>query len=172
LGGYFGSKIAIRIASRDLRELFGLFLIVAAVLVWQKNRSAGPQQTSFDSGGRLLAIFLMSTGVGIASGLFGVGGGVLLVPLLVVVLGFDQHVAQGTSLVALVPPTGLLAFLNYASAGQVDWTVGLWIMPGVLLGGTAGAHFAEELSSRRLRRAVAILVFGIGFWEATSGIRR
>jgi hypothetical protein len=96
----------------------------------------------------------------------------LLVPLLVLVLGFDQHVAQGTSLVALVPPTGLLAFLNYATAGKVDWTVGLWIMPGVFLGAMAGATFAEELSSRILRRAVAVLLLVIGVWEASPILRK
>jgi uncharacterized membrane protein YfcA len=71
----------------------------------------------------------------------------------------------------LVPPTGLLAFLNYASAGKVNWTVGLWIMPGVFLGAMAGAHFAEELSSRNLRRAVAGMLFAIGVWEASSLLR-
>ena len=72
-----------------------------------------------NSNKRLFLIFLMAFGVGLAGGLFGVGGGVLLVPVLVVVFGFDQHLAQGTSLVAMVPPTGLLAFLNYAAAGEV-----------------------------------------------------
>jgi uncharacterized membrane protein YfcA len=54
----------------------------------------------------------VACGIGVLSGLFGVGGGILLVPLLVLVLGFEQHIAQGTSLVVLVPPTGLLAFLE------------------------------------------------------------
>jgi ligand-binding sensor domain-containing protein len=47
----------------------------------------------------------------------------------------------------------------------------LWIIPGVALEETAGAHFAEELSSRRLRRAVAIMVFAIGVWDTMSAIR-
>lgn len=114
---------------------------------------------------------MMSICVGVASGLFGVGGGVLLVPLLVLLFGFDQHVAQGTSLVALVPPTGLLAFLNYAAAEKVAWTAGMWIMPGVVLGGTVDAHFAEELSSRRLRRVVAVLILAIGAWETVFSVR-
>jgi uncharacterized protein len=166
LGGYLGSRLAVSISSSDLRKLFGIFLVVAAVLVWHKRASPElTHQNPPDSSGRLLAILLMSVGVGIASGLFGVGGGVLLVPLLVLAFEFDQHVAQGTSLVALVPPTGLLAFLTYASAGKVVWTDGMWIMPGVVLGGTVGAHFAEELSSRRLRRVVAVLILAIGAWE-------
>lgn len=121
---------------------------------------------------RLFLILLMACGVGVAGGLFGVGGGVLLVPLLVLVFGFEQRRAQGTSLVALVPPTGLLAFINYASAGNVDWTVGLWIMPGVFFGAMAGTRMAQNVSSRGLRRAVAVLVFAIGVWEASSAWRK
>jgi hypothetical protein len=59
---------------------------------------------------RLVAIFATACVVGICSGLFGVGGGVLLVPLLVLLLGFKQHTAQGTSLVALVPPNRAAGF--------------------------------------------------------------
>ena len=121
---------------------------------------------------RLLLVFLMACGVGVTSGLFGVGGGVLLVPLLVLVFGFEQHRAQGTSLIALVPPTGLLAFLNYARAGEVNWTIGLLIMPGVFFGAMAGTRLAQRLSTEGLRRAVAVVVFAIGLWEVSSVWRR
>jgi uncharacterized membrane protein YfcA len=125
-----------------------------------------------NSSWRLFLLFLMASCVGVMSGLFGIGGGALVVPLLVLVFGFEQHRAQGTSLVALVPPTGLLAFLNYAHAGEVDWTVGLWIMPGVFFGAMAGTHLAQKLSSTGLRRAVAVLIFVIGVWEASSAWRK
>jgi uncharacterized protein len=121
---------------------------------------------------RISLILLMSCVVGVAGGLFGGGGGVLLVPFLVLLFGFDQHRAQGTSLVALVPPTGLLAFLNYSAAGHVDWRVGLWIMPGVFFGAMAGTRMAQKLSSTGLRRAVAVLVFAIGVWQVSSMWRK
>jgi len=121
---------------------------------------------------RLFLIFLMAFGVGIASGLFGVGGGVLLVPMLVLVFGLEQHLAQGTSLVAMVPPTGLLAFINYAAAGEVSWTAGLWIMPGVFFGALAGTRLAHKLSPAGMRRAFAALVFVIGVWAASSILRK
>ena len=66
-----------------------------------------------DSSRHVLLIFALAFGVGILGGLFGVGGGIVLIPLLGLLFHFDQHKAQGTSLVALVPPTGLLAFLKY-----------------------------------------------------------
>jgi uncharacterized membrane protein YfcA len=117
---------------------------------------------------RLFLILLMAVGVGVTSGLFGIGGGALLVPLLVLLFGFKQHRAQGTSLVALVPPTGLLAFLNYSHAREVNWTVGLLIMPGVFFGAMMGTRLAQKLSAEGLRRTVAVVVFVIGLWELSS----
>ena len=117
---------------------------------------------------RLFLILLTAIFVGMAAGLFGIGGGALLVPLLVLVFGFEQHEAQGTSLVALVPPTGLLAFLNYARAGEVSWILGLLIMPGVFFVAMAGTRLAQKLSSVGLRRTVAALIFVIGLWEVSS----
>ena len=120
---------------------------------------------------RLFLILLMAVGVGVTSGLFGIGGGALLVPLLVLLFRVEQHRAQGTSMIALVPPTGLLAFLNYAHAGEVNWTVGLLIMPGVFLGAMAGTRLAQKLSTE-LGRAVAVVLFVIGLWEISSVWRK
>jgi len=92
----------------------------------------------------------------------------LLVPLLVLLLGFEQHRAQGTSLVALVLPTGLLAFHNYWHAGEVSWRVGLLIMPGIFLGAILGSRWAQKLRPRRMRRVFAVLLFVVGAWQALS----
>jgi uncharacterized membrane protein YfcA len=113
-------------------------------------------------------IFVVSSGVGVCSGLFGIGGGVLLVPLLVLLFAFDQHTAQGTSLIALVPPVGLLAFLNYSQAHEVSWKVGLLIMPGVFIGGLMGSRLAQKLSPRGMRRVFAIFLAVLGVWQITS----
>ena len=117
---------------------------------------------------RLAAILLMATGIGVLSGLFGIGGGALLVPLLVLLFSFEQHSAQGTSLIALVPPTGLLAFLEYYRANYVDVKVGLLLIPGVFLGGLLGSKLAQGLTARRMRRVFAGSLFVLGFWEVLS----
>ncbi len=117
---------------------------------------------------RLVVIFLVAGGVGIFSGLFGIGGGVLLVPLLVLLFSFEQHTAQGTSLVALVPPTGLLAFLEYYRADHVDVRVGLLLIPGVFLGGLVGSKLAQGLTARRMRRVFAGFLFLLGLWQVLS----
>lgn len=96
--------------------------------------------------------------VGVVSGLFGVGGGIIAIPLLVYAFKMDQHTAQGTSLAMMLPPTGLLAFLAYRREGHADLKIGLLIAAGVFIGGWAGAHWAEAISDNTLRRAFAVLM--------------
>jgi len=100
--------------------------------------------------------------------MFGIGGGVLLVPLLALLYGFSQHRAQGTSLVALIPPTGVLAFMAYARAGFVSWRTGLLLIPGVFLGGVLGGRLAERLEPQRMRQVFAGILFALGAWQAFS----
>ena len=113
------------------------------------------------------------TGVagGIASGLFGIGGGVIMVPILGLMLGFSQHRAQGTSLVALIPPTGLLAVLAYSKAGYVSWQTGLLLIPGVFLGGIAGGNLAKRIPAASMRRVFAALMFLLGIWQVYSALQ-
>jgi uncharacterized membrane protein YfcA len=117
---------------------------------------------------RLAGILAVAFGVGVMGGMFGVGGGILLVPLLVLLFHFEQHRAQGTSLVALVPPTGLFAFLEYSRAGFVDWRIGAWLIPTVFLGGIAGSRLAQMVSPVWMRRIFAIFLFVLGAWQALS----
>jgi len=118
------------------------------------------------------AIFLAACLCGIASGLFGIGGGVLLVPFLALFFAFGQHRAQGTSLIALVPPTGLLAFLVYARVGDVSWKIGILLIPGVFVGGILGGMLAKRLPPRRMRQVFAGFMFLLGVWQATAAWRR
>jgi uncharacterized protein len=113
-------------------------------------------------------IFLAACICGLASGLFGIGGGVLLVPFLALFFAFGQHRAQGTSLIALVPPTGALAFFAYARAGDVSWKIGLLLVPGVFVGGILGGRVSKRLPERRMRQVFAGLLFLLGAWQATA----
>jgi uncharacterized membrane protein YfcA len=159
--------------SRHLRGIFGFFLLLSAVLLWQKTQGASPaapaSATSAKSSfARLLGIALTAAFCGVAAGMVGIGGGVLLVPLLGLLFGYRQHEAQGTSLVALIPPTGLLAFLAYAHAGYVNWQAGLLLIPGVFLGGILGGQLARRLNPRRMRQVFAALMFSLGAWQVFS----
>lgn len=94
-----------------------------------------------------------------------------MVPILVLMLGFAQHRAQGTSLVALIPPTGLLAILAYGKAGYVDWRTGLLLIPGVFVGGIAGANLAKRIPSVSMRKIFAALMFLLGVYQVYSSVR-
>lgn len=120
---------------------------------------------------RMTGIFVAACACGVASGLFGIGGGVLLVPLLVLLFAFGQHRAQGTSLIALIPPTGLLAFLTYAKTGYVSWKIGLLLIPGVFAGGMLGGWLAKKLNPRHMRQVFAGLMFALGLWQAVAAWR-
>jgi uncharacterized membrane protein YfcA len=114
------------------------------------------------------SIFVAACVCGIASGLFGIGGGVLLVPFLALFFAFGQHRAQGTSLIALIPPTGLLAFLAYDKAGYVSWKIGLLLIPGVLAGGILGGLLAKGLQPQRMRQVFAGVMLVLGIWQAAA----
>ena len=96
-------------------------------------------------------ILLLGLGVGVLVGLLGVGGGVLLVPAMVYLLGMDQHLSQGTSLFILLPPVGLGALREYCKQGQVDLRAGILCALGMLLGAYGGSLVALPIPSRHLQ---------------------
>jgi uncharacterized protein len=96
----------------------------------------------------------MLTGLlgGILSGLFGIGGGVIIIPILVLLLGMNQHLAQGTTLALFVPPIGFLAAWTYYREGLVDLKVAGLLCIGFFIGGLLGAKLAAYLSDIVLKR--------------------
>ena len=98
---------------------------------------------------------------GVSGGLFGIGGGIIIVPACIYVMKMGQKEAQGTSLVALLLPVGALAVWNYWKSGKLDPAsvqIGLWIALGFLVGGLAGLKIALSLSEVVLRRSFAIFL--------------
>jgi len=117
-------------------------------------------------------LFVAAVGVaaGMLSGLFGIGGGTLIIPALVFILGFTQHNAQGTSLVALLLPVGILGVIRYHKAGDVNWIAGLILAGGLLVGAYFGAGWAGKLNEVWLKRAFGIffILLGIRYILARS----
>ncbi|OPY11594.1 MAG: hypothetical protein A4E66_01322 [Syntrophus sp. PtaB.Bin001] len=119
--------------------------------------------------GLLLLIGLVA---GIASGLFGIGGGVLIVPALVYLVGFSQHMAIGTSLAILLPPVGLAAVLQYYRYGQVNIKAALIVAAALFVGGWLGAILANHLSGPQLKLAFGIFVVGMGIYLVYEALRQ
>lgn len=107
-------------------------------------------------------IILMTIGLvaGILSGLIGIGGGIIMVPLLLV-MGFTQQQAQGTSLAALLPPVTLLAVINYHKAGFVDWRYAIIISLVFIIGGFFGSKIAIHIDQKMLKNIFAVTLIVI-----------
>jgi uncharacterized protein len=100
---------------------------------------------------------------GLLAGLFGIGGGVVIVPALILVARMKPETATGTSLAALLLPVGALGAWQYYRSGFLDPRAAAWIALGILVGAWLGAHLALRLPARDLQRAFAVfLVFVAG----------
>jgi uncharacterized membrane protein YfcA len=117
--------------------------------------------------GTIAAIFI-GIGIGVISGLVGIGGGAVLTPILIYAYHMTQHRAQGTSLAMLLAPSGLFAFLAYYKAGNADLKLGVMIALGVLVGGYFGAKWAQHLSNLTLRRVFAAFLIVIAIKMLTQ----
>ena len=93
--------------------------------------------------------------VGFFSGLMGLGGGAVIIPILVLLFSFDQAQAHGTSLAMILSPTAVPAIWKYHTSKLVDWRLVLWVVPGMLIGSYLGAKLATSIRTDTLR-----LVFG------------
>ena len=95
---------------------------------------------------------------GILSGLVGVGGGILMIPLLIMFLGFTQHQAQGTALFAMLPPIGILAAMNYYKEGFVKWEYAAVIALTFIVGGYFGSKLAISLPDQTVRKVFGVIM--------------
>jgi uncharacterized membrane protein YfcA len=110
---------------------------------------------------------------GVASGLFGIGGGVLIVPALAFFAGYTQERAIGTSLAVLLPPVGLAAVIQYFRSGNVNLKGAAWVALGLFLGAWVGSILALRLGEARMRMIFGVFVIGLGVWltyMASKGI--
>ena len=100
----------------------------------------------------ILLYLLLGLITGAFSGLLGIGGAIIIIPILVLLFGLSQHTAQGTTLALMVPPIGLLAAWTYYKQGFVDLKIAGLICLGFFVGGLLGAKFATEIPDEILRK--------------------
>ena len=98
---------------------------------------------------------------GMVSGLIGIGGGIIVVPILIYIFGFSQHAAQGTTLAMLIPPIGLLAAWAYYKQGYANIPVAGLICLGFVLGGYFGAKLAIGFPEVILRKIFGVCLLAI-----------
>ncbi|HOZ30143.1 MAG TPA: sulfite exporter TauE/SafE family protein [Bacteroidales bacterium] len=106
----------------------------------------------------LIILILVGLLAGVMSGLFGIGGGVVVIPALVFIFGMTQHQAQGTSTALLLLPVGLLAFINYYKAGHINIKYAAIIACAFFIGAFFGSKLAINMSDLTLKRIFAIVM--------------
>jgi uncharacterized protein len=104
----------------------------------------------------IILLIMVGLLAGVLSGLVGLGGGVIIVPALVFLLGFSQHQAQGTSLGILLLPAGIFAAMNYYKKGYIDVKVVGLLFIGFLVGGWLGSKLSLSISENALKKIFAI----------------
>jgi len=95
---------------------------------------------------------------GILSGLVGVGGGIVMIPLLIMFLGLTQHQAQGTALFAMLPPIGILAAMNYYKEGFVKWEYAAVMALTFVVGGYFGSKLSISLPDQTVRKVFGVIM--------------
>jgi uncharacterized membrane protein YfcA len=107
-------------------------------------------------------LFALGLAAGIASGLFGIGGGIIIVPALLWIFGLREHQAMATSLAALVPPVGLLGALEHYRAGNLNIPYAAMIAAGMFVGAWIGAKWGVAIAPSTLQRAYGLFLLVIG----------
>ncbi|HVP90169.1 MAG TPA: sulfite exporter TauE/SafE family protein [Terriglobales bacterium] len=117
---------------------------------------------------------LIGLAAGVFSGLFGIGGGIIIVPALVLLAGFPLVKATGTSLAAILPPVGILGVLAYYRAKVIDLRASAWIAAGMLTSVALGAWFANRLPVGLMRRLFAVFCLYVAwsFIDPVSRVKR
>jgi hypothetical protein len=159
-----GARLATRITATRLRRIFAIFLVLVAIrLLWQTpavSATAAPPGLS----GFLWALSV-GLGAGILAGVLGVGGGILVVPVLTLVFGLSQQAAQGTSLAVMVVTAPTAAY-EHSRHGNVVWRWVPMLAIGAALGSPLASWLAQRLPHAMLARGFALflLATGVHIW--------
>ncbi|MBN2472848.1 MAG: sulfite exporter TauE/SafE family protein [Anaerolineae bacterium] len=178
-GGYFGAQIALNLPGGMLKPVYGIFLLYSGWRFLEPIRlyrqysarqvaanlgSTTPAEELPDETARpwylVLGVGLLA---GVASGLFGIGGGLVIVPALVGLLNYDQKRAVGTSLAALLPPVGIGGVIAYWQEGYIQIWSALSIAAGLIGGAFLGARLALGMSSKNVKRLYGVFLIVVSF---------
>ena len=174
IGAALGAELGKAFDGKRLLILFGLLMIGVGLSMLRKRRTAEAPDVRLtrDSAATLLPRLVpIGLGVGLAAGFFGIGGGFLIVPGLILATAMPLPFAIGTSLV-VVSALGLTTAASYALSGLVDWHVTALLVAGGIVGTIGGIALSKVLATRKqlLERGFAAVVIGIGAYiTVTSG---
>ena len=157
-GAFLGSSLGKWVDGRQLLTGFAVLMLVVAAMMLRRRSAAGSPDVKLNKE-NLPLLLVIGLGAGALSGFFGIGGGFLIVPGLMLATGMPIINAVGSSLVG-VTAFGLTTAANYAASGLIDWTLALLFVAGGVIGGLTGTVAASVLAAKtgRLHIVFAVLI--------------
>jgi uncharacterized membrane protein YfcA len=107
----------------------------------------------------ILILLVIGTITGVMAGMLGIGGGIVVIPALVMIMGLSQQTAQGTSLAMMLPPVGILAVYNYYKAGHVDIRIAILLAIAFIAGSYFGSKLAITIPQDLMKKIFGVVLF-------------
>ncbi len=162
---YFGAEMAFRFGELSVKKYFALLLILIGV-VQLVPRFSKPDHIAKIEKIPVWWMFLIGSLTGIVGGLFGIGAGVLMVPIFLMGFNMKKNHARALTLAILLPPVSLGAFIKYQNEGAIDWTIVITLFVSYFVANYYGAQRGSRANLQTFKRMYAILLIGIAtvYW--------
>lgn len=183
-GSILGAWVTEKLDLDSFSLFFGLFIIFVSLVLYFKNkfkpipfsRDKGIARTFTDNTGKTFEYgfnpvygILVSLVVGFLSGIFGVGGGSLMVPTMILFFFFPPHVATATSMF-MIFPTSVLSSITHITLGNVDWLIALALVPGAWIGAKVGVYLNTKFKSKTIVLLLRTILIVVGIRLIYQGI--
>ncbi|WP_416828904.1 sulfite exporter TauE/SafE family protein [Ectobacillus polymachus] len=178
VGAQIGALLASKMGEGNLTTSFGIVLVLAGFSMirksYKKEKESEPSTKKrfihFEKEWqKAVAALIIGLGIGILSGIFGAGGGVMILIALIVLMSFPLHKAIGTSTL-IMAITALSSTVGYAARGSVDFLLGTVLSVGAIIGGSLGSRYANKVKETTLKRVVGICFTAMGVIMTAAAI--
>ncbi len=169
IGAQLGASFASKMGEGNLSSSFGIVLVLAGLSMVRKSYKEKKDSSNTLSKlvnfkkewQRILAALVIGLGIGILSGIFGAGGGVMILLALIVLMSFPLHKAIGTSTL-IMAITALSSTVGYGVRGNIDFVLGSLLSVGAVFGGIIGSRYANKVNEKTLQKVVGICFMAMG----------
>lgn len=175
VGAALASRLSLFVPERALMLSFGALLLIVAFVMARRAYTTRLEENAKERGATLagqpsepepqpsrLALVLAASATGLLTGFFGVGGGFLAVPMLVIALGMPMRAASGTSLLVMIMTSAAALLARIGTPTHIDWPSVLIFAAGTVLGGMAGGPLSAKARPSSLTALFAVLLAGVG----------
>lgn len=169
IGAQLGASLASKMGESKLSSWFGVILVIAGLSMIRKSfKEKSDSSDNLDKHiefkkewQRILTALIIGLGIGILSGIFGAGGGVMILLALIIIMSFPLHKAIGTSTL-IMAITALSSTIGYAARGSIDFVLGILLSIGAVTGGILGSRYANKVNEKTLQKIVGVCFTAMG----------